>query len=438
MTAVTTTARNAALGDLAEILQRDHARKVDVVAPASAIRSEEGNLVLKGTEAVITADGVTQADGVYISTAIADEGVADKLGIPISYLRTLHRERPDLYDANVNGLLNGRKGKMRLATMEERNDGGIEKLLDASGVARIWERQPLPGDSRSFLVRCFRGDDGPGVARAFLSDRYAVVDNFDVLTAALSGLQSTGVEHEIVGCDLTDRRMVLKVAAPSVLAMAPELLKGYRNPFADPEMDAQRNHGWSLERGREAAAREGLGFGGGTEPIVFAGFLLTNSETGNGAFTITPRLVVQVCKNGLVINVDAMRQVHLGARLDEGIVSWSAETQAKNLELITLKARDAVAEFLSADYLTRAVAKLEEKAGKRIDRPADAIKVIGKKLAFTDAEIAGVLDFYVQGGSMTAGGLMNAVTAYAQIVPDADEAHQLESVAVRALELAAA
>lgn len=425
MTTVSTTARNASLRDLAEILKDQHARAMDLVAPASSIRSEGGNLVLKGTEAVITDDGVTQADGVYVPTSIADEGVADKLDIPIGYLRKLRKDRPDLYDANVNGLLHGRRPLIIPARPGSDGDP-------------IVKREGIAGDARSFLIRCFRGDDGPGVARAFLSDRYSVVDNFDVLTAALSGLQSTGVEHEVVGCDLTDRRMVLKVAAPSVLAMAPELLKGYRNPFADPEADAQRNHGWNLERGREAAAREGLGFGNGAEPIIFAGFCLTNSETGNGAFTITPRLIVQICRNGLVINVDAMRQVHLGGRLDEGIVSWSEDTQRKNLELITLKCRDAVARFLSADYLQSAVDKLEAKAGKRIEKPAEAIKVIGKKLAYSEDQIAGVLDFYIQGASMTAGGLMNAITAYAQIIPDADEAHQLEGSAIRAMELAAA
>ncbi|MEU7912281.1 hypothetical protein [Microbispora bryophytorum] len=32
---------------------------------------------------------------------------------------------------------------------------------------------------------------------------------------------------------------------------------------------------------------------------MFAGFVISNSETGCGAFTITPRLLVQVCRNGM-------------------------------------------------------------------------------------------------------------------------------------------
>ena len=47
--------------------------------------------------------------------------------------------------------------------------------------------------------------------------------------------------------------------------------------------------------------------------MVFAGWVLSNSETGCGAFTITPRLVVHVCRNGMTITKDALRAVHLGA-----------------------------------------------------------------------------------------------------------------------------
>ena len=56
--------------------------------------------------------------------------------------------------------------------------------------------------------------------------------------------------------------------------------------------------------------------------MVFAGFVITNSETGCGAFSLTPRLVVQVCRNGMTITRDAMRVVHLGERLDQGVVTW--------------------------------------------------------------------------------------------------------------------
>lgn len=415
MTAIATTARNASLGDLAEILKDQHARAMDVVAPASQIRSENGSLVLKGTEVLITDDGVTQGDGAYVPTTIADEGVADKLGIPISYLRTLRKDRPDLYDANVNGLLHGRRPLIIPARPGSDGDP-------------IVKREGVPGDARSFLVRCFRGEDGPGVARAFLSDRYATLDNLDALTAALDGVRQSGVHAEVVGCDLSDRRMVLKLAAPEVAVMAPELLKGYRNPFSDQQVESLRV-GEPVDFGWHGGAVD--------EPIVWAGFIISNSETGGGAFTIVPRLLVKVCRNGLTVTMDAMRQVHLGGKLEQGIVRWGEDTARKNVELITLKARDAVAQFLSMEYVERTVERLETTAGKRVEKPAEVIKTLGKKLAYSEAQIAGILDMFIVGAQPTAGGVMQAITAYAQCVEDADEAYQLESTAIRAMELAA-
>lgn len=147
-------ARNATLGDLAALLRDQHAWKVDVVATASAIRAERGQLVIKGTAPVLGADGVTLTSGAYTPTGVCDQGVADKLGIPAAYLRRTREERPELYDANVNG----------------------------------W----FDGDERKFLVRCLRGDGGTGVARAFLSDGYRFIDNLDVLMAVLKGSGSPG------------------------------------------------------------------------------------------------------------------------------------------------------------------------------------------------------------------------------------------------------
>lgn len=54
---VQTTIRNAGLDDLAKLLQEQHARKLDVVAPATAIRSQAGQIVLAGTDAELTDDG---------------------------------------------------------------------------------------------------------------------------------------------------------------------------------------------------------------------------------------------------------------------------------------------------------------------------------------------------------------------------------------------
>ena len=51
----------------------------------------------------------------------------------------------------------------------------------------------LDGDDRRFLLRCLRPGDrgGGGAARAFLSDGYKIIDNLDVLLAALDGVRGS-------------------------------------------------------------------------------------------------------------------------------------------------------------------------------------------------------------------------------------------------------
>src|SRR5690606_41422270 len=105
--------------------------------------------------------------------------------------------------------------------------------------------------------------------------------------------------------DRADRRMYVRVIAPEVRALAPTLLRGYTSPFTGEK--------------------------GADNPTVFAGFVLSNSEVGNGAYTITPRIVVQVCSNGMTITKDLVRAVHLGGRLEEGTVRWSAETEERRV-----------------------------------------------------------------------------------------------------------
>jgi hypothetical protein len=57
--------------------------------------------------------------------------------------------------------------------------------------------------------------------------------------------------------------------------LAPGLLAGYRSPF--------------------------IGATGTDNRVVFAGFVVTNSETRCGAATVTPRIIAQVCSNGMTI-----------------------------------------------------------------------------------------------------------------------------------------
>ena len=399
---IPTEARNATLADLVPLLQDRQARKLDVVVPARTLRADKGNLIVHGVEAKITEDGVDTVDGRYTPTRSCDGDIAARLDIPVKYLRRMRNDRPWIYDTIVNDAL---RGRTRVAF------GETTVLAEA--------------DPRSFLLRCFRGDGGTGVARALLSDTYGVMDDLDVLMAALDGVKQSGVPVEIAGASITETHMYVDVIAPAVSGLAPVLFQGYRNPFGQDTLAAART----------AVGAPTLGHTGGGDPIVFAGFRISNSEVGQGAFSIVPRLVAQICTNGMTINQDRQRNVHLGSRLDAGIVEWSATTQRKALELVVAKTTDLVANWLSPDYVTRKIEEIETAAGRPVTDAPQAIEVVGKVQGYSLAEQAGILSHFIAGGQMTAGGMLNAVTSYAQTVPSADRADEIEAGALKVLKL---
>src|ERR1039458_9637835 len=286
----------------------------------------------------------------------------------------MREERPDLYDANVNGWIHG--------------------TVDAE------TGRPIDLDPRRVLLRAFHDVDagGEGIARAILSDTYKPIDNLDALFAALDAIKEPDIAVNIVNANLSETRLSVVFDAPGILAAAPVLDEGYRSPFDHQGHDARwvaLNARYGLEPGNRS-------------PYVSAGFVLSNGETGGGAFILTPRFTKIVCLNGMVRSADAGRQIHLGGRLDDGIVRYSEETQRKALELVMATTGDAVRTFLDVDYLKAKVDEIEAKAGKKINEPVETIELISTKLKYTEAEQRGILNYFVAGGQMTAGGVLNA------------------------------
>lgn len=228
-----------------------------------------------------------------------------------------------------------------------------------------------------------------------------------------SQIRNSGAAVQIDGCDLSDRRMYVRVSAPSVAVQAPLLLHGYRSPFN--------------------------GQTGDQLPIVWAGFVLSNSEVGSGAFSLYPRIVARICGNGMVMSTHGSRRAHLGARHegDDGVVTWSEATTAKTLELISSRTADAVASYLDPDYVARMIRDLEAAAGVAVKDPDTTVKVVTTKLRLPESLQADLLAHLHAGGVRTAGGILHGVTSVAQTLPDADAAHELETTAITAMHLAA-
>lgn len=371
----TTTARNADLPTLVTMLRDRATRSVDLVVPATSIASQHGDFYVKGTTPMLSADGVTMIDGQYRLSAVALEGVADRTGVPIKYLREIHAERPDLFSATINHIWRGGFSKDHVT------------------------HEP---DKRSFMLRTLQAPQGssePALLRAVLSDKYKRIDDLEVATAILTGLQSAGIQDAKVTGDLTERRMMLRIEVPRIATEGRALVEAYRSPYRKE---------------------------GEQSPLVHAGLEVRTSSVGCGAFEIVPRLVIQACDNGL--RVDALgkiREVHLGGRLEQGIVNWSDSTERKNMELLQAKTVDAVTTFLSPGFLATAVDHANEKAGEEVANEKH-VRDITKPLGVTNAEIDALMGFFVAGGQTNRAGLSNALTAMAQATADGDRAGDLE------------
>ncbi|QZE10410.1 hypothetical protein SEA_SCOOBYDOOBYDOO_59 [Mycobacterium phage ScoobyDoobyDoo] len=380
----TRTLRNSDLPTLVQVLKDQHAAKVDLVVPTSSIRLEMGRLIIDGQEVILGESGVTDPNGAYNTTHVVDQNLADLFGIPVRYIRRMRAEKVSLLDTNVN-----------------------EWAADAEG--------------RS-LLRIIQGSDvndpnSMGIVRAILSDRYGFRDHLDTVMSVLQGLREVEVDGKrldasnITGIDLSDERIYLAVDVPEIKVHGKELVKNYH--FYD--QDSKDN------------------------PFISAGLVFTNSEVGRGAFQILPRAVVQVCKNGLRKDVDGFRKVHLGGRLETGSINWSAETQDAANEFVRAQVKDAVKSFLSEGYLENLRDGLLADAGVEIpgSKVDETIKLVGKKLQYSETEQDMILDDFLRGGQITSGGVLNAVTSMVQRVSDPDRAFELEGTSVAAMQLAA-
>lgn len=441
-----TATRGANLQDMVEILKTQRARRHDVVVPASKLRFEESRLVLKGYSPMMDDDGVTEVDGSYQPTEIFDGNIAYRLGLPPQFLRQLRSgggpknvpPRPDLYDQLVNGYLHGRREKIDFTTRET-------------------TREAVPGFDKLSLLRLFVSDDGEGnIARALLSNRFpTTMDNLDALMAMLQGIERAGIDPGtlLISGDLSESRMYIKVSAPEIFVEAPGLLQGYRSPFDDPGVAAQRaswqkriNEGRIFQEGGRAAleaaqAVDGshIGVKRGEEPIMYTGFVLSNSEIGQGKWSIHHQVITLACANGQTREQDAVERTHLGTTLKEGAVKWSAETIATNGDLISSMTTDAVRSFLDRNYLQAAVDDLTTKGTKQLGPKAhETITEVLKSrtIAFDQTAIDGIMSHFMMAGQRTSGGLMQAITSYSQTVESADEANDLDGKAIRAMELA--
>jgi hypothetical protein len=141
-------------------------------------------------------------------------------------------------------------------------------------------------------------------------------------------------------------------------------------------------------------------------------------------------MFVLSCKNGMVATQYGTRRAHLGKRIEEDELSiYRDETIEADDKAFWMKVQDQVRAAASEATFAQIVATAKELASFRIAPevgPVEAVKRLANKADLSESEEKGVLDALITGADLTAWGLINAVTRYAQDVDSYDRSTELE------------
>ena len=264
-----------------------------------------------------------------------------------------------------------------------------EPELLAKNVNTWFERQP---ETRR-MVRTLDGN-----VRAFLSNAYRPMDNFQLAEAVLPILSDKGCE--VQSSELTDTRMYIKATLPS---MRREITKSSR-----------------------------------VDDVVEAGIVISNSEVGHGSLRVEPFLLALVCINGMVAST-AMRKYHVGRRADleeEVYQLLSDKTRRLDDAALWSKVRDVVAGSFNEDIFNTLVDSAEAATEDKITAPLpQVVELTAETYRLPDKTQASILENLSRGGDFSKWGLVNAITASANTADLYEHATELERLGGKVLEL---
>lgn len=229
-----------------------------------------------------------------------------------------------------------------------------------------------------------------GNVRAFLSDRFRRLDNFDLMERAiLPALDDIdGLAFHVAS--LTPERMVLRAILPTVQC--------------------------------EIGLRVG--------DVVQAGFQIRNSEVGSASLSVDPFVWKLDCLNGLVSSVGSLRAYHVGRRIEdteEAQVIFRADTLAADDKAFYLKARDAIRQAVDETEFDDLVVKMRAAAtGEIVRAPVEATQALAQTFNLSDGETSSVLASLATGGDLSRWGMVNAVTDAAKQADTFDRQEEME------------
>jgi hypothetical protein len=280
---------------------------------------------------------------------IAAQQIASFTGIPSAYYHRMRENAPALLDTNIN------------AWLEKEDTTRMIRTLD-------------------------------GRARAFLSNKYLPIDNYEIAMRVLPVLaRIIDLSDKNVSCEITDRNMYIKVV------------------------------NYKMER--EVTPGD----------IVQSGIIVTNSEVGQGMVSVMPFMNRLVCSNGMVIDIAAKKRRHVGKTIDltqDDFQIYREETINAANQAFLMQIEDtvsAVADEVKFDRILDSMREAKDKKFTNKNIPA-VVELATKKYGIAESAKDNILTHLIREGDTSLYGLANAVTRYSQDVEDYDTATDLEAI----------
>jgi hypothetical protein len=226
--------------------------------------------------------------------------------------------------------------------------------------------------------------------RAFVSDRFKRIDNYDVASIAVSEAKEVTKTIKFRQAWITDKMMNLELIDPTQII------------YIDPDKQAQfEQHDPS----------ENYFYKPG-EDVYMAGISITNSEVGYKAFEAQTYLYRLSCSNGLVMPY-SVRRVHLGGRIDEG--DWSGKTRELDISLTESQIRDIVRKAFEKNSIDKAIDELRKAKNEKIPHPQVFVDITAREFGFSDVEKDNIWSNLSIEGDLSKYGFIQAMTRTAQM-----------------------
>jgi hypothetical protein len=262
------------------------------------------------------------------------------------------------------------------------------------------------------MVRTIEDNNNQRYVRAFLSNRYRPLDNFDMLDAVLPHINKENITIE--SCDVTESKMYIKAVDNNVAFELPR----------DPKVTAYK---W--------------GEGHHAVDVVKPAITLGNSEVGLSSVFCIPGIWTQQCTNLATFKSNAIRKYHVGrdTRGSEEYDHYGIYSDKSNRlsdAAVWSKMADLVDASLGGKVFDIIVEKLKASREREITGSVEkAMDCFAEKFKVNVEERSGILTHLIKGGNLSAYGLHSAVTRYSQDVTDYDRASELEQTGADVIEL---